>query len=235
MDPTEEHAKKYLEHLGFKTVKYEPDGKVPPDFLLDGRIAVEVRRLNQNEVTGSGFRGLEETAIPLQMKIRKLLASFGPPTSATSWFVSYSFGRPLPPWKSLKSALSLHLKAFMHDQWNDALRSATISHTVSVEFTPASDVHPTFFVPGGHTDQDSGGWVFTETQNNLRLCVEEKMRKIAPYRHKYPEWWLVVVDRIGYGVDDGDREFYREQLGIEHSLDKVILLNPLDYRSASEI
>jgi len=27
-------------------------GRVPPDFLLNGRIAVEVRRLNQNEDTG---------------------------------------------------------------------------------------------------------------------------------------------------------------------------------------
>ena len=57
----------YLKGLGQIDVHYELDGNVPPDFLVDGRIAVEVRRLNQNHDggSGSGPRGLEEAAIPL--------------------------------------------------------------------------------------------------------------------------------------------------------------------------
>ena len=39
MDESEKVAKDYFVHLGFRTVVYEPDGKVPPDFLADGRIA----------------------------------------------------------------------------------------------------------------------------------------------------------------------------------------------------
>jgi hypothetical protein len=46
---------------------------------------------------------------------------------------------------------------------------------------------------------------------------------------------LIFVDRIGYGIDDCDRQLYREQLGIKHNWDKVILLSPIDYRLAFEI
>jgi len=45
---------------------YEPDGNTPPDFLVNGTIAVEVRRLNQNEIIESGHRGLEVTTFPLR-------------------------------------------------------------------------------------------------------------------------------------------------------------------------
>jgi hypothetical protein len=101
MEVSEELVNKHLVHLGFKSVEYEPDGNIPPDFLVEGRIGIEVRRLNQNELTGSGFRGLEEVTIPLQMKMIKLLASLGPAESGVSWFVCYSLKRPLPPWDIL--------------------------------------------------------------------------------------------------------------------------------------
>src|SRR6185437_1149448 len=52
LDLSEELAKKYLQSIGTKSVIYQPDGNIPP----------EVRRLNQNEITDSGYRGLEETS-----------------------------------------------------------------------------------------------------------------------------------------------------------------------------
>jgi hypothetical protein len=235
MDISEELVNKYLVHLEFKSIVHEPDGNIPPDFLVAGRIAIEVRRLNQNELTRSGYRGLEQIAIPLHMSIRNILASMGPPKSGVSWFVYYTLKRPLPPREVLQSALRRYLEAFRDDQRNHKCTSSTIADGIQLELIPASDPHPTFFVPGGYSDHDSGGWVFGETQKNLRLCIEEKTRKIARVRHKYPEWWLILVDRIGYGVDDCDRKLYREQLGIKHGWDKVILLNPIDYRSAFEI
>jgi len=64
MDDSEIVVRQHLEHLGFKSIIYEPDGNIPPDFLVEGRIAVEVRRLNQNYVSGSGqLEGLETTRI----------------------------------------------------------------------------------------------------------------------------------------------------------------------------
>ncbi len=47
MNRDERIVEGYLNSLNLGKAVYEPDGKVPPDFLVDGRIAIEVRRLNQ--------------------------------------------------------------------------------------------------------------------------------------------------------------------------------------------
>jgi hypothetical protein len=237
MDGTEKIANDYLVHLGqFEGIVYEPDGNIPPDFLLNGRIAVEVRRLNQNERTASGLRGLEGTAIQLRMRIGRLLASLGPAKSGATWYVHCRFRRPVPAWDVLRPALRQRLSAFRdHINSDDRPTAITIHDGVELKLFRASTAHAAAFVPGGCSDDDAGGFVFEETQSNVRLCIEETTRKIARVRDKYPEWWLILVDRIGYGVDDCDRQMFREHLGIQHNWDKVILLNPLDHRSAFEI
>lgn len=92
-----------------------------------------------------------------------------------------------------------------------------------------------FFILGGYTDHNSGGWLLAEMQSSLSLCISEKTRKIARVRNKYPEWWLVLVDHIGYGLDDFDRELFRDQVKVEHTWDKVILIDPRDARHAFEV
>ena len=47
MNIDEARVFKYLKtHFG-ENVVFEPDGRVPPDFLVDSMFAVEARRLNQ--------------------------------------------------------------------------------------------------------------------------------------------------------------------------------------------
>lgn len=115
MDHSERIASEYLSSRGFRDIVYEPDGNVSPDFLINGCIAVEVRRLNQNEETADGWRGLEETAIPLQAKISRLLGDLGSSDGGDSWYVAYSFRRPLLPWPELADALRLELGLFRRD------------------------------------------------------------------------------------------------------------------------
>ncbi len=57
MDTSESLVRDFLLYRGYADIVYEPDGNVPPDFLIDGRIAVEVRRLNQNHEAGSRAHG----------------------------------------------------------------------------------------------------------------------------------------------------------------------------------
>lgn len=42
MDESERQVQAYLQGLGFKDVRYEPDGNVPPDFVVDGEYNVAV-------------------------------------------------------------------------------------------------------------------------------------------------------------------------------------------------
>ncbi len=78
MDSTERLVQDYLLHCCFTSVLYEPDGNVPPDFSIEGRIAVEARRLNQHERSQGFVRGLEETAIPFGRTVRQVLKNSVP-------------------------------------------------------------------------------------------------------------------------------------------------------------
>jgi len=112
MDSTEQLVKANLDHQGYTDVVYEPVRNVPPDFLMNASISVEVRRLNQNHEDGSEIRGLEEVAIPLWRRVENLLRSYKDLESGESWFVHFRFSRPVEEWKKLKPKLERALNAF---------------------------------------------------------------------------------------------------------------------------
>ena len=59
MKVEEQMAKTYLEHLEYQDIVFEPDGNIPPDLLLNGNIALEVRRFNQYFRNGDKKEALE--------------------------------------------------------------------------------------------------------------------------------------------------------------------------------
>ena len=95
MDKEEKLSLEYLESLGFENISYEPDGNIPPDFLIDKRIAIEVRRLNQNFLSGDRNSGLENIRFPLFHKIQNLLSDIKSDAFEKSYFISYTFRRPI--------------------------------------------------------------------------------------------------------------------------------------------
>ena len=234
MDHSERIASEYLSSRGFRDIVYEPDGNVSPDFLINGCVAVEVRRLNQNEDTADGPRGLEETALPLQAKISRLLGDLGSSDGGDSWYVVYSFRRPLLPWQELADALRLELGLFRHDPEHQST-TRNIAKGFRVRLLRAGRRCPDFFVAGGYTDGDSGGFVLSELDRNIRICVAEKTKKIAPVREKYPYWWLLLVDHIAFGLSDSDREHLRQLLQLDPSWDKIIVVNSLEPTQGYEL
>lgn len=235
MDATENLVEKYLKHRGYVDIVYEPDGNIPPDFLVDGHIAIEVRRLNQNHFVGMEAKGLEEVAISLWHKVKGLLASMGSPIKNESWFVHFRFSRPVEPWRSLEPKLRKGLDTFMSSLIQDR-KIIAIGQGFEIEvYCRTSTPRSTMFVLSGCTDEESGGWLLGEMETNIRYCANEKARKISKVQSKYPQWWLALVDHIGYGLDDFDREMFRDQVSIVHTWDKIILIDPRDHRRWFEI
>ena len=226
MDETEKSVNAFLARSGHTNVVYEPDGNVPPDFLIDGRVAVEVRRLNQNEEGGAVHRGLEEVRIPLRKAIEDLLPTIGRSIGGRSWYVMLRFSRPLPPLANLKTRLRASLSALRSDPAN-APKKFNVGDQFGVELT-ASRTFSDSFVLGGFTDRDSGGFVLSEMCRNIHICVQEKSRKVALMRSRYPEWWLCLVDHIGLGLRGQDRAKLRTLLSVEHAWDKIIVVHPED-------
>ena len=76
MRTSERTVYEHLVSLGMGPVVQEPDGNIPPDFVIDGRVAVEARRLNPHEMVGTTHRGLEETSIRLQAAVSRILSEY---------------------------------------------------------------------------------------------------------------------------------------------------------------
>jgi hypothetical protein len=230
MDRTESQALEFLRSRGFNDAVYEPDGNIPPDFAC-GRIAVEVRRLNQHDEFG---RGLEVSAVPLVMKFRKLLASLGPPLT-TSWFVTFQYRRPVETWRSLRPKIEAALAVF-RDTPIDGVVRIPVSDGFSLGIIKASQLHDSRFVHGGHTDHDSGGWIASETIRNLAIVIPEKSRKIESFHSKYSEWWLILIDHIGYArLDAHELEALRQNVVRPPEWAKIFLVDPLRAQHAIEV
>lgn len=228
MDDSERLVERYLKACGFRDIVYEPDGNIPPDFLVDRRVAVEVRRLNQMHVDASDSRprGLETDAIALERHLKRYLTGLRPVSFASgSWWVSYDFKRPVAPWNELRRLLDSVLLPFMNAPDPAPFRQ-TLSPQFRIWIQKASVPLPTFFALGGKFDRQAGGFVVSEIIKNIVRCAAEKSEKIAKYRQNYPEWWLVMPDFTGFSPDSDDFEGVRAHLALERSLfHKVVVLN----------
>jgi hypothetical protein len=235
MNPSENTVYQYLMGRGFKHVVYEPDGKVPPDFLVDGHIAIEVRRLNEGEDCGMGHRGLEEVSEPLHKLVTRTLTAIGPSPNGVSWFVHFTYRRPLPSWKSLRNDLhdALTTVKGRTDLQHQEIR---VSSNMRLSFIRAGKLHPTLFVLGGSSDHDSGGFVVAELAKNLNVYIAEKTRKVEKARQSYPDWWLAFEDRIAYGgLDENDQADLRKLVRVEAPWSRIILVNPLNPAAGFEL
>nr|WP_162486439.1 hypothetical protein [Stenotrophomonas acidaminiphila] len=224
MDSSEIATKELLVHMGFTDIAYEPDGNVPPDFVINGGIAVEVRRLNQNFDDGSGARGLEEVTYPLWQKMTRLVESIAE-TNGVSWFVFFRFSRPAPPWKEIELQLRGALLEFTARA--DKRRMVVLSlPNFEVEVAEASNSLETFFCMGGMSDRQAGGWVVSEFIANIEHCASEKLRKTLPFRDKYKSWWLALTNFTGMRLDEKDQDQLRQHLPSQDGWDKILLINP---------
>jgi hypothetical protein len=95
--------------------------------------------------------------------------------------------------------------------------------------------HGDYFVPGVVVDDDSGGWLIPELKRNLSLIVEEKSGKTSDFRPRYPEWWLVLVDHIGFGLDEHDRRAFKQHVCLVHDWDRVVLVHPTNPQRSFDI
>lgn len=234
MDLTEQIVAKHLAHRGYKYVVYEPDGNIPPDFLLDGAIAVEVRLLNQNYSNNSKVKGLDEITIPLSDNLKKIAESFGAPLDGKSWLLFFRFSRTIESWKTLEPTLREALTTFSQSS-NKQKGNIAKAKGFEMEVIQAHNPYTTLFVMGGFHDKDADGMLLYKMEQNIQYCVNEKSQKIERVRAKYSNWWLALVDSIGYSLNDFERELFRDKVSIQHNWDKIILIDPRDHTNYFEI
>jgi len=234
MNDDEKCAEQYLIEHGFTSVIFEPDGNIPPDFLVDQQIAVEVRRLNQHYHGVGDRRGLEEDSIPLEDAINSILPEFDSYYSGSSFFVSLKLRRPLPKIKEIKDVVRQTLTEFLlapSDKPIELLKSRNLSIKIFMGHPIANRV----FLLAGNIDLDDGGFLIPEMVENIRICIDEKATKIASHHIKYSRWWLALIDHIGFGIQGQDQLVVRQQISINPIWERVVVISAADTRHAFEL
>ena len=233
MNRDEKIAYNYLKHLGFLNIIFEPDGNVPPDFLIDNSIAVEVRRLNQHKEEYKINKPLEKLEYQLVPRIEKIIEELEIDDFNKSILVSVSFKRPIiinkKLFKQIKTELIKHIPL---EQKEEILK---VNYNLEIRLCQLDTKLDKSILLSSINDMDAGGWVISEVYRNLKLVLDEKERKIHDFYKKYDMWWFILVDHIGYGLDNYDIEQFNNAPRLITIFNKIIIISPLDIKRANDI
>jgi hypothetical protein len=233
MDSSEAIAEKFLRSIGHTNLRYEPDGNIPPDFSINETIGVEVRRLNQADWSNVKPVGLEQAFYPLAARFENLLNEFGEPNDRSYW-VSYTFFRPLSPWQEIYPILKERLLEISQSR-SEASVSFHATRSLKVRVNQTTNLQSHLFNLAGLSDASAGGFVVSEMIKHIENYVADKSTKIMPYKTRYNIWWLVLVDYIGYGLSPDDQADLRQHLNVQSDFQKIYIVRPIPPHTGFEI
>ena len=223
MNYDETIVRDFLFTIGYQNIKYEPDGQVPPDFLLNNEIAIEVRRLNQHYTKEAIPEPLEKLEYSLIPKIISIIDNFKSSNFNVTKAVIIRFHRPIVNKKEIIDKFKKLIE--VEYSGNDEEKRFQLSNNFSIRFTPLKKKYDTPFILGTINDLDRACLVVAEMYKNLNIVVAEKQQKILPHHKKYKIWWLAVVDKIGYNYESSDIQQMHELPKIKNIFDKILIVS----------
>jgi hypothetical protein len=218
LKPEELIVKRWLDSLGHSDIQYEPVANRTPDFLVNGNIAIEVRRLNESIEYSGQLEGVEQRMSNFIIGMQKLCATFNPEWCGGSWWVTIIIRRPSGLWRDVRNEVKRVL--------NEVARSGfplekykpiffTVSENIILEISRSEVRFETPFRWCGFQDLDSGGSVEHIYITNLTKCISEKSAKVRPFVDQYAIWNLVLVNALPYSWEPrwNDDSLSRVELG----------------------
>lgn len=219
----EELVGKFLSNEGYTDVEYEPEGNVTPDILVNGTIAIEVRRLNENFKGAEKHEGLETKDTALRKMFTSLTKEVTSSEFDHSAIILYHFKRPLRIDKNLRNRVKQVL--IDHLPKIDQGDRYVISENLQIDINPIRSKYDTIYRSGIYSDNNSGGDVSSILYENLQIALREKERKVLKFRSKYPEWWLALVNFIAF-FDEFELKAFYELPRIQTDFDKILIVSP---------
>jgi hypothetical protein len=165
--------------------------------------------------------------IPLLKCLRKLVLELGAPIDEATWGIFYRFSRPVERWRTLRPKLIAALHNYQENH-APARRFIEVAPSFQMTIFRYPVLKSTRYFVAGDADEDSGGYLISLMKTNIAHCISEKSAKIAPYRSRYPKWWLVLVDGIGFSFASLDQELFSQQVSLEHAWDRVVVISHHD-------
>lgn len=232
MNLDEEIARQHLEHLGFRDIVREPDGNITPDYLVDGKIAVEVRRLNQHINAEGRQIGLEEDAFPFVDGMKKIIGSIDV-TEQSTWFVHVSFKRPIPRLAKIRDRVIQACTDAMKE--DDFRQPEPLPPNINLRFTKASSFLGNSFILGSIIDNDDGGFVYDLLARNIDYCILDKTKKTEKHKSRYEKWWLILVDHIDYCLSTDELVSLKASRKKTPNWEKILLVSAIDPTRSFEL
>ena len=139
---------------------------------------------------------MEEDGKPIEDAIWSVLPEFDDRYSGKSYFVSYMCRRPLPKTREVKKLMRNALDDFLSSPSSNS-SNLPIAKGLKIHLLGGLPVEGRIFLPGGHGDHDSGGWVISELLRNIEICSKEKWEKISGIETgtKLGGWFLLTMLR----------------------------------------
>jgi len=225
MKPEEHLADKFLTNLGIGTPIYEPDGNVPPDFTFENQVGIEVRRLNKTVLVEGKYRGTEELSISLWRAFTDVLSLFDSQYNGKSYWVGIEFDNSFTkPTMAIKKQMKQALQDFL-DRKCTAPLQIKVNDNIEFLIHEAQPIIGRVFCRAGSINRDESGQVLQMYISSVRHCIMEKTFKIASYKNRYAEWWLLLVDTMGWNMDRDETEILRNELNDFGSFDRVYIID----------
>ncbi len=223
-------ANEYFKFKKYDKIIFEPLGNTPPDFLINNSIAVEVRRLNKFHL-GKPLEEIEYNVIP---KIEKFISLFdNNETYGNTTIVFLIYSRPIKFTEFIKQKILNVLKEYLNNK--SIKKEYFISESLSLDFYEHSEKWKTQFEVGGIVDLNKSGFVVKDICDSLKIIINEKERKIKKFKSLYENWWLVLVDFVGYGISTSEVKKIKDGINENKSFKKIILISPTDSKNGIEI
>jgi len=157
MQEEEKIVEQYLRGQGYSNIVFEPHGNTTPDFVVNGDIAIEVRRLNQNYQKAETYYGLKEDGKPLYDLVEELLEKFGEHFCGKTYAVFLEYQRPLPHRREVRGIKNKIKNELNNFRLNPTEQKNIIysNQNISIEIHPATPKPGIFYFMGGEHDLDS--------------------------------------------------------------------------------
>ena len=159
----------------------------PPDYVIDGDIAVEVTRFDMDE---------ESITKPLERVFEEVFEEYSRPDDHQGWWVGVGcdVNKKLPEKKDTKEVIRTAIKELREQICLEYLDEDS---GIEISFIPGS--HPGFSLMGAGPNMSE--WLLPELKRKIQSSIDRKLKLERSRVDKYKAWWLLLVGHKYPGPD----------------------------------
>lgn len=219
-------VKEFLIYKGYYPIEFEPLGKSKSlDFLINNKIGVEVRRLNQYMNIDGIIEPIEKLEHKIESQFEKILDELNDPKLSFSIAVLLEYKRPLSPTKQFQKELKDSI--VLSTQLQNFNANIQFSKNLAYSLFLKEKSDKTYELRGV-LDKDRGGAIQDIRYEALKFSINEKSKKLNHLKDEFSELWLILVDDISQRIDKMVRLDLKRYPLINSIFDRIILISKID-------